>query len=114
MQVPRPALTINGTYLATINAGIDNYIRSQKATLGDASPTDPRWGPIHGAEAGRAQMPALVHDDLVPAMKRAFTEAVRRIYQVSIFIVLLGLLVTLLAPEVPLRGGGKPGPPAVE
>jgi EmrB/QacA subfamily drug resistance transporter len=52
-------------------------------------------------------------DETGYAFKQAFTEAISRIFQVSILIALLALLVTLWMPELPLRSGEAPTP-AVE
>jgi EmrB/QacA subfamily drug resistance transporter len=43
------------------------------------------------------------------ALKLAYTDAITRIYFVGIFFALLGFLVTLMLPELPLRGGAGPG-----
>jgi hypothetical protein len=44
-------------------------------------------------------------DELVAAFRRAFTSAIRRLYQVGMGFVVLGALLTLFIPELPLRGG---------
>ncbi len=47
------------------------------------------------------------------AMKEAFTDAITRVYFVGIFFALLGLLVSMTLPELPLRGGrAAPSPPS--
>lgn len=47
------------------------------------------------------------------AMKEAFTVSIEHLYRVSLAIAALGLLVTLLLPELPLRR--TPGaPPPIE
>ncbi|MDP2345368.1 MAG: MDR family MFS transporter [Deltaproteobacteria bacterium] len=46
------------------------------------------------------------------AIKRAFTDAITRIYFVGIFFAFLGFLVTLSLPELPLRGGATRGAPS--
>jgi hypothetical protein len=48
------------------------------------------------------------------AMKEAFTDSIKRIYQASVLIAVLGLLIALIAPEVPLRGPGGPPRPVAE
>jgi len=64
--------------------------------------------------AAEAQSLATV-DALGAAMKRAFTTAIRHVYRAALVIAILGLLLALLAPEVPLRGRGPiAAPPAVE
>lgn len=40
------------------------------------------------------------------AIKEAVTDSIKPVYQASIFLVLLGLLITLIAPEVSLRSRG--------
>ena len=45
------------------------------------------------------------------ALKNAFTAAIRHVYQVSILIALLALLITLMLPELPLRKTNAMGPP---
>ncbi|PYE49017.1 DHA2 family efflux MFS transporter permease subunit [Deinococcus yavapaiensis] len=53
-------------------------------------------------------------EDLGAGVKTAFTDSVTRVFRVGIFIVVLGFLVTLLLPQLPLRKRGQGGPPALE
>jgi MFS family permease len=51
-------------------------------------------------------------DALGAAFRRAFTGAIRRLYQVGMGFVVLGALLTLFIPEMPLRGRAGPPLPA--
>ncbi len=46
-------------------------------------------------------------------MKVAFTNAIERIYRLCVLIALLGLLLTLALPELPLRRHTGSAPPPV-
>lgn len=83
--------------------------RELEIALVNAPPDDPRRTALDRMEAGERTALGMV-DDLALGMKAAFTDAIRTIYQASVFIALLGLLIALLAPEVPLRGPGGPRP----
>ncbi|HEY8207875.1 MAG TPA: hypothetical protein VIG99_10375, partial [Myxococcaceae bacterium] len=72
---------------------------------------DPRRAALAGLDAGEQKAMGMV-DDLGMAMKEAFTDSIRTIYQASILIAVLGLIIALIAPEVPLRGQGGPRPVA--
>jgi len=85
--------------------------RSLEAALASAPPDDPRRARLAQMQVREQEAMGMV-DDLAMALKEAFTDAIKRIYQVSIFIALLGLLIALIAPEVPLRGPGGPRPVA--
>ncbi|WP_034339213.1 MDR family MFS transporter [Deinococcus misasensis] len=56
-----------------------------------------------------------VHDVSV-AFKTAWTEAIRGIFEVGLIVVVLGMIVTALIPEVPFikQGGPRQGPPVME
>jgi len=82
-----------------------------EASLANAPPDDPRRNALGGMQVGEQKALGMV-DDLALAMKEAFTDAIKRIYQASIIISLLGLLLTLVAPEVPLREQSGPRPVA--
>jgi len=47
-----------------------------------------------------------------PEVKAAFSKAISRVYLVNICLVMGGLLLTLLVPELPLRKSNQGGPPA--
>ncbi|MDQ3264072.1 MAG: MFS transporter [Myxococcota bacterium] len=92
--------------------GFDQRVAALTSQLRDVPREDPRWRAVERIESARA--PALLlMDEAAAAMKVAFTHGVRRIYQVSLLIALLGLALTLLAPEIPLREG-TPRPPVAE
>jgi len=94
-----------------VRDGFAERRRALESSLANAPPEDPRRKAFAGLEMGEKQAMGMV-DDLALAMKEAFTDAIKRIYQASIFIALLGLLIALIAPEVPLRGQGGPQPMA--
>lgn len=95
-----------------VEEGFDQRVAALTSQLQDVPNEDPRWRAVERIEAARAPALVLV-DEAVAAMREAFTDAVRRIYQLSVLIALLGLGLTLLAPEVPLRPG-TPRPPVAE
>ncbi len=84
----------------------------------DAAITTARAQAIAGAHQGldAAEQTALSTVAKVgAALKEAFTDAITRVYLFGIFFALLGLLVSLAIPELPLRGVGPGGaPPPVE
>ena len=41
----------------------------------------------------------------VAVFKAAFTDGIRRLYQIGVLIVLIGFFITALLPEIPLRKG---------
>lgn len=101
-----------GTFDAEkIKAQVHQGFEEQRRQIEAAPPDDPRRARLGQMQMGEQKAMGMV-DDMAMAMKEAFTDSIRRIYQVSIFIALLGLLITLLAPEVPLRGPGGPRPVA--
>jgi hypothetical protein len=65
-----------------------------------------------GMEQGRAAAHATIAK-VDAAMKEAFTDAVSRVFRVSMLIAIFGLLVIFTLPELPLRKGFGP-PPAAE
>ena len=81
--------------------------------------TGARAATLAGAKRGldQAEQAALSTVGRVgQALKESFTDAITRVYFVGIFFALLGLLVTLTLPELPLRGPGGAGrsPPPME
>ncbi len=48
----------------------------------------------------------------VMVFKGAFTDGIKRLYQIGILIVLIGFFITALLPEIPLRKGSDDGTPA--
>jgi len=99
-----------GTFDAEkIKAQVHQGFVEQRQQLEAAPPDDPRRQRLAGLEMNEQKAMGMV-DDMAEAMKEAFTDAIKRIYQASVLIALLGLLIALLAPEVPLRGPGGPQP----
>jgi len=97
---------------AKVHREFEDRRRTLQTALAGAPPGDPRRAALDGMEAGERKAMQMV-DDLALAMKEAFTDAIRTVYQASILIALLGLLIALIAPEVPLRGpSGGPRPVA--
>jgi EmrB/QacA subfamily drug resistance transporter len=86
--------------------------RELEAAMANAPPDDPRRRTLSWMEAKETKTMVMGKvDDYAQAMKEAFTDAIRTIYQASVLIAVLGLLISLVAPEVPLRGPGGPGGP---
>lgn len=94
---------------ARVTAELDRRQGALEEALKDVPRDDPRWAGVARLEAARPEAMQRV-EEAASAMKEAFTEAVRRVYQVSLLIALLGILFTLLAPEVALRRGPAPAP----
>lgn len=68
-------------------------------------------------QAGKAAAKERAHaaiDRVDHAFKDAFTNALVSVFWVSLIIAILGLLVTVFLPQLPLRRGPPSGPPAVE
>jgi EmrB/QacA subfamily drug resistance transporter len=63
-------------------------------------------------EAKTKILPAI--DKLETALKESFTDGITIVYKLGILIAILGFLITLALPELPLRKAGSFGPPAAE
>jgi EmrB/QacA subfamily drug resistance transporter len=63
-------------------------------------------------EAKTKILPAI--DKLEMALKESFTDGITIVYKLGILIAILGFLITLAIPELPLRKAGSFGPPAAE
>jgi hypothetical protein len=63
-------------------------------------------------EAKAKILPAI--DRLELALKESFTDGITTVYKLGILIAILGFLITLAIPELPLRKAGSFGPPATE
>ncbi|HVE87772.1 MAG TPA: MFS transporter, partial [Myxococcales bacterium] len=106
--------TGTGTFDAEkLKARVHQGFVERRRALENLPPDDPRRQALAGMEMGEKKAMGLV-DDLALAMKEAFTDAIRTIYQASVLIAVLGLLISLVAPEVPLRGPGGPPRPVAE
>lgn len=64
-----------------------------------------------GLDAAEVTAVDTVHK-IAQSVKESFTDAITRVYGVGIFFALLGLLVSLTIPELPLRGGSRPQTPS--
>lgn len=74
----------------------------------------PAEDPRHNAlpAIAKTEAAAIETTDAVAAsIKRAFTDAIRHVYRAALVIAVIGLLLALISPEVPLKGRG-PGTPA--
>jgi EmrB/QacA subfamily drug resistance transporter len=74
----------------------------------DASPM-PEFGKAAAKENAHAAIDRVDH-----AFKRAFTDALINVFWVSLAIALVGLLITLFLPSLPLRSGRPAPPPPAE
>jgi EmrB/QacA subfamily drug resistance transporter len=63
-------------------------------------------------EAKNKILPAI--DKLENALKESFTDGITTVYKLGVLIAILGFLITLALPELPLRKAGGFGPPAAE
>ncbi|HEY5951995.1 MAG TPA: MDR family MFS transporter [Kofleriaceae bacterium] len=66
------------------------------------------------AKAEAKRRAHLAIDRVDHAFKRAFTSALINVFWISLVIALIGLLVTVFLPQLPLRRGPPSGPPSVE
>lgn len=112
-EIPPPALAspeARAQILAGISLGLDKA--RDDAIVGARAQA--LAGAKKGLDDAEAKAVATV-GKIGAAMKQAFTDAIVRVYFVAIFFALFGLLVTLMLPELPLRGGpgggaGRPPP----
>ena len=87
---------------------ISDGFAARRAALSGAGPA--AAGQLAGLAAAETEAIKTV-DSVGRAFKQAFTDATARVYFVGIFFAVLGLFVTLLLPELPLRGGISAPPP---
>jgi len=90
-------------------------LRRQMAAGGDVgAATQGAPSPSAAVATGATDQAAALGavDALGGAFRRAFTTAIRRLYQVGMAFVVIGALLTLFIPELPLRGGARPPVPA--
>jgi EmrB/QacA subfamily drug resistance transporter len=90
--------------VAAIKAQLDARFDAERAALRDA-------GAIEALEHARAEAKAGV-DRTGAAIKRAFTDAISRMYRLCMLLALVSFLITLALPSLPLRRGAHPPPPA--
>lgn len=91
---------------AAIKQKINAQFDGERAKLPPTAPPSA----IEGLEAGRRA--ALANVDRTDAgLKRAFTDAMRRMFKLCMLIAMLGFLVTLALPSLPLRRTAGPPPP---
>jgi MFS family permease len=82
------------------------------AAAGAISPGAPAQAGAAAVTAADRAAAVGVVGELDAAFRRAFTSAIRRLYQLGMIFVVVGALLTLFIPELPLRG--RAGPPALE
>ncbi len=82
------------------------------AVAGTPSPGAPEAGSAAAVVTSDRAAALGAVDALGAAFRRAFTDAIRRLYQVGMAFVVLGALLTLFIPELPLRGRTAPPLPA--
>jgi len=87
-----------------IKRGIDASFDAERAQLTGAAPAA-----IEGLEHARAEALAGV-DHTAAGIKRAFADAMRRMFRLCMLIAILALLITLALPSLPLRRGHGPPP----
>ena len=94
--------------LAKAKQRISEGFAARRQALSAAGPE--AAGQLAGLDAAESSALSTV-EAVGAAFKQAFTDATARVYFVGIFFAVLGLLVTLLLPELPLRGGASTPPP---
>jgi EmrB/QacA subfamily drug resistance transporter len=115
-KIPPQALA-NPQARAEILAGIKQGLDAAKASTTDQAVTSSTTSILEKANAGLDEaknkiLPAI--DKLEVALKESFTDGITTVYKLGILIAILGFLITLALPELPLRKAGNYGPPAAE
>lgn len=110
-----PNTAENGGALAFDAEALRARLRRQMAAGGDVGAAAQGTPSPSAAVAASAtdQVAALgAVDALGSAFRRAFTTAIRRLYLVGMGFVVIGVLLTVCIPEIPLRGGARAPVPA--
>ena len=115
-KIPAQALA-NPQARAGILAQIKQSLDAAKVSTTDQAVTSTTTTILEKAVAGLDEakakiLPAI--DKLEVALKESFSDAITTVYKLGILIAILGLLITLAIPELPLRKAGDFGPPAAE
>jgi EmrB/QacA subfamily drug resistance transporter len=115
-KIPPQALA-NPQARAGILAGIKQGLDAAKLSTTDQAVTSSTTSILEKANAGLSEaktkiLPAI--DKLEVALKESFTDGITTVYKLGILIAILGFLITLAIPELPLRKAGSFGPPATE
>lgn len=115
-KIPPQALA-NPQARAGILAQIKQGLNAAKISTTDQAVTSTTTTILEKANAGLDEaktkiLPAI--DKLELALKESFTDAITTVYKLGILIAILGFLITLAIPELPLRKAGSFGPPAAE
>jgi EmrB/QacA subfamily drug resistance transporter len=115
-KIPPQALA-NPQARVGILAGIKQGLDAAKTSTTDQAVTSTTTSILEKANAGLDDaktkiLPAI--DKLEMALKESFTDGITTVYKLGILIAILGFLITLAIPELPLRKAGSFGPPAAE
>jgi EmrB/QacA subfamily drug resistance transporter len=115
-KIPPQALA-NPQARAGILAGIKQGLDAAKVSTTDQAVTSTTTSILEKATTGLDEaktkiLPAI--DKLEVALKESFTDGITTVYKLGILIAILGFLITLALPELPLRKAGNYGPPATE
>jgi EmrB/QacA subfamily drug resistance transporter len=115
-KIPPQALA-NPQARVGILAGIKQGLDAAKVSTTDQAVTSTTTSILEKANAGLDEaktkiLPAI--DKLELALKESFTDGITTVYKLGILIAILGFLITLAIPELPLRKAGSFGPPAAE
>jgi EmrB/QacA subfamily drug resistance transporter len=115
-KIPPQALA-NPQARAGILAGIKQGLDAAKVSTTDQAVTSSTTSILEKATSGLDEaktkiLPAI--DKLEVALKESFTDGITTVYKLGILIAILGFLITLAIPELPLRKAGSFGPPAAE
>jgi EmrB/QacA subfamily drug resistance transporter len=113
-KIPPQALA-NPQARVGILAGIKQGLDAAKVSTTDQAVTSTTNTILEKATAGLDDaktkiLPAI--DKLELALKESFTDGITTVYKLGILIALLGFLITLAIPELPLRKAGSFGPAA--
>jgi EmrB/QacA subfamily drug resistance transporter len=115
-KIPPQALA-NPQARAGILAQIKQGLDAAKVSTTDQAVTSSTTSILEKATSGLDEaktkiLPAI--DKLEVALKESFTDGITTVYKLGILIAILGFLITLALPELPLRKAGNYGPPAAE
>lgn len=99
---------IGGAIAASVLGTVLTLTLAQHLPAGASAP------PAAVAAESPALRPAAASGAASPVLRTAFAKAIERVYQVNIGLVVGGLLLTLLVPELPLRKSNAGPPPPIE
>jgi EmrB/QacA subfamily drug resistance transporter len=111
-QIP-PQVLANPQARAGILAGVKKGMDAAQTQVVQTATQGAVDGVSKALDDVKAKMLPTI-DKLELALKESFTDGITTVYKLGILIAILGFLITLAIPELPLRKAGSFGPPAAE